>query len=63
MPNAITSYLRGAYDELKKVVWPTRRETIQHTAIVIGLALGLALFLGALDYVFNFGLQWLLLGR
>ncbi len=62
MPNAITTYFRGAYDELKKVVWPTRRETIQHTAIVIGLSLGLAILLGALDYAFNYGLQYLLLG-
>ncbi|MBI5071587.1 preprotein translocase subunit SecE [Candidatus Falkowbacteria bacterium] len=54
--NKLTNYLRESYQELKKVVWPTRRETINHTLVVIGISLGVAAFLGALDFLFT----WLL---
>ena len=60
MANPLVDYLKHAIEELKKVVWPTRRETTQHTLIVIGLSLGLAVFLGAIDYALNYGLQVLL---
>jgi len=35
--------------EAKRVVWPTRKETIQTTAIVIAFAITMALFLWAVD--------------
>lgn len=54
------SYVRESYVELKKVVWPTRQEIIQHTIIVIGLSVFVALFLGALDAIFSIGLEKLL---
>jgi len=57
MPNFITDYLKASLEELKKVVWPSKRETVQHTLIVVGLSLALALFLGAVDYLLNLGLQ------
>ncbi len=63
MANAITTYFREAYEEMKRVVWPTRRETVQHTFIVVGLSLALALFLGAVDYLLTRGLEQLLLNR
>jgi len=60
MSNFIINYLQSAVQELKKVVLPTKREVTQHTLIVIGLSLGLALFLGAVDYILNLGLEKLL---
>ena len=36
-------------DEAKRVVWPTRKETIQTTAIVLLFAVIMALFLFAVD--------------
>jgi preprotein translocase subunit SecE len=63
MPNPLTNYLKQAIEELKKVVWPSKHETTQHTLIVIGLSLGVAIFLGAIDYLLNLGLQNILLGR
>ena len=35
--------------EAKRVVWPTRKETIQTTAVVIAFAVTMALFLWAVD--------------
>lgn len=63
MANPLTNYLKQAIEELKKVVWPSKQETTQHTLIVIGLSLGVAIFLGAIDYLLNLGLQNVLLGR
>jgi len=63
MANPLVNYFKQALEELKKVVWPSRRETTQHTLIVVALSLGLALFLGAIDYALNYGLQVLLASR
>lgn len=37
-------------DELKKVTWPTRQETIRLTAIVIGISLIIGLYIGIIDF-------------
>jgi preprotein translocase subunit SecE len=63
MANPLTNYLKQAMEELKKVVWPSKQETTQHTLIVIGLSLAVAIFLGAIDYLLNLGLQNILLRR
>lgn len=46
--------------EMKKVVWPTRKEAINHTLLVIGISLGVAAILGALDYIFSLGIEQLI---
>jgi preprotein translocase subunit SecE len=42
-------FLEGSRNELKKVVWPTRQETIQTTAVVVLMVVISALFLWAVD--------------
>jgi preprotein translocase subunit SecE len=42
-------YAQESYDETKKVVWPTRKETIQTTGIVFVFVVVMALFLWAVD--------------
>ena len=39
--------------EIKKVVWPTRKETIQTCVAVLVLSLVMALYLGAVDFAFS----------
>lgn len=46
---AIKRYFVEAFHEIKKVSWPTKNQTKNYTLIVIGLSLGMAIFLGALD--------------
>jgi len=46
---AIQRYFVEAFHEIKKVSWPTKNQTKNYTLIVIGLSLGMAIFLGALD--------------
>jgi preprotein translocase subunit SecE len=43
-------FLREAKTELKKVKWPTRKELLASTAVVIVLTLLVALFLGLVDF-------------
>ncbi len=38
-----------ARDEAKKVVWPTRKETVQMTAVVVMFVVVMALFLWSVD--------------
>jgi preprotein translocase subunit SecE len=45
---------------MKKVTWPTKKETRNYTFLVIGISLAVAAFLGALDYIFNWGLAFII---
>lgn len=47
----ITDYLKASQLELKKVVWPSKKEIIHHTALVIAISLGVAIFLGVTDWI------------
>jgi len=40
---------KESVDEAKRVVWPTRKETIQTTGVVLLFAVIMALFLWAVD--------------
>jgi preprotein translocase subunit SecE len=46
-------FFRDVRSELRKVVWPTRRETLNLTAVVLALSAVVGAFLGAVDYVFQ----------
>ena len=56
--NAIIRYFRETWFELKKVSWPTRREAVNLTIIVILVTLFLSIVLGLLDWIYSmiFGL-------
>ncbi len=58
--NKLINYLLASKAEMKKVTWPTKKQTIDHTLLVIGISLAVAVFLGALDYVFSLGLEKLI---
>ncbi|PID52382.1 MAG: preprotein translocase subunit SecE [Candidatus Moraniibacteriota bacterium] len=49
----IRQFLREAYNEMKKVSWPTREQTIQYTMLVVAISISVAVFLGILDYMFG----------
>jgi preprotein translocase subunit SecE len=46
-------YLKEVRAEMKHVSWPTRKQTIVYTVVVIGISLATAVYLGLLDYVFS----------
>lgn len=53
----LTNFLREVRTELKKVAWPTREEAIRYTTMVVVVSGVVAIFLGGLDYVFQFVLN------
>lgn len=50
----LINYLKGTKAETKKVNWPTRRQTLNFTLLVIGVSLAVAVFLGFFDMVFSY---------
>ena len=49
----IVKFVKETRSELKKVVWPSRQETIKYTILVLGISLATAIFLGGLDFGLN----------
>jgi preprotein translocase subunit SecE len=49
--NRISQYVRETRAELRKVVWPTREEAINLTAIVVGTIFAMSIFFGTVDYL------------
>jgi len=49
---SLARYLRDSRNELKKVTWPTREQTINLTIVVCVVCVAIALFLGGLDWIF-----------
>ena len=49
--NRIAQYFRETRAELRKVVWPTRQEAFNLTAVVITTIAVMSIFFGAVDYL------------
>lgn len=49
----IQRFFQETVGELRKVSWPTRREAIRLTWIVIGVIIVMAIILGGLDFVYT----------
>ena len=60
--NKIFNYVSASISEMKKVTWPTKKETYNYTLLVIGLSLAVAVFLGALDFIFTEAFQIIIIG-
>lgn len=56
----IKDYFVGAVSEMKKVVWPNKKQVTNYTILVIVMSVGVAVFFGILDYIFNLGLEQLI---
>ena len=50
----VADYLAETRAELKHVVWPTRRQAIVFTAVVVLITVSVSAFLGVLDSLFQF---------
>ena len=57
---SLKRYLASTYDELKRIVWPSRGRTLRLTAIVLGVCVVLGGLLTGVDYLLGLGLKYLL---
>jgi preprotein translocase SecE subunit len=48
----LKNYIAETKVEMKHVTWPTRKQAIAFTLIVIVISIGVAFFLGFFDYLF-----------
>lgn len=50
---SIDSYIKDTKSELKHVTWPSKEQTINFTAVVIGLSIFVGVLLGVFDFIFT----------
>jgi len=50
----LINYIKGTKVELKNVHWPTRKQTINFTLLVVGISIAVAIFLGFFDTIFGY---------
>ena len=48
---------RGFKSETKKIVWPTWKQVLKNTGVVLVVVIICAIIIGALDYAFSGGIQ------
>lgn len=51
--NKAFEFLIEAKTELLRVNWPTRKQIIRYTLLVIAISIAVAVFLGSLDFLFS----------
>ncbi len=59
-PNKLQQFYKETVGELKKVNWPTRREALNLTGVVLLVTAVMSAFLGLLDFLFSQGFALLL---
>lgn len=57
---AALEFLSESQFELRKVVWPTREDTIRSTGLIIVVVILISLLLGLIDFFLAGGIRWLL---
>ena len=53
-------FLSESRFELRKVVWPTRQETIRSTGVIIVVVIIISLLLALIDFILSSAVRWLL---
>ena len=51
---------RGLKSECKKIVWPTWKQVVKNTFVVLVVVIACAIMIGALDYAFSHGIEALM---
>ena len=54
----VVIYYKETREELKKVTWPSREESLRLTGVVLAVTVAFSLFLGGLDFVFLELFKW-----
>lgn len=51
--NKVIRFIKQSIAEFKKIEWPTRKQTIRLTGLVIGVSVIVSLYVSGLDYLFT----------
>lgn len=58
----VVQYLTEVRQELQRVSWPSREQTIQKTTLVVAVSLAVGAYIGVLDFIFT-NIMTVLIGR
>ncbi len=56
--NSFINYIKDTVAEMKHVSWPTNKQAITYTVLVVAVSAVAAVYLGLFDYLFQQGLNW-----
>lgn len=48
-PSRVAKYLKDLKSECKKIVWPSRQETVKKTSVVLVCLIAVAVVIGVID--------------
>jgi len=49
----INMFFKEVWVEMKRVSWLSQKDVLRYTFIVLGITIGVAIFLGGLDFIFT----------
>ncbi|MCZ0717950.1 preprotein translocase subunit SecE [Aerococcus kribbianus] len=52
------AFIKNVFNEMRLVTWPTGKELLRYTGIVLGTIILVALFLGIVDYGASLAFEW-----
>ena len=52
-PSRFAGFFKSTKGELKKIVWPSKKDVIKNTGVVIGFVIILAILVFVLDFAFG----------
>ncbi|GEM_PF-203864 len=55
---AIADYIRGVFSELGKVIWPTGREMVNYSIVVLVFLVLMTALVGGVDWITGLGVRW-----
>jgi preprotein translocase subunit SecE len=55
----LVNFLKNVVKEMKVVTWPNAHETRRDTSTVLGTSIIMAIFLGCIDWIVQWGLSFL----
>jgi preprotein translocase subunit SecE len=56
--NNLAKYLKDTASELRQVTWPTQHQAMLYTGLVVVISIVVSLFVGAFDYLFSQGINF-----
>ncbi len=55
----IFNFLREVKGEMKHMNWPTKKQTVAYTIMVVVISIFVAVYVGVFDHLFSLGIQQL----
>ena len=56
----IFNFFREVKGEMKHMTWPTKKQTIAYTLLVVVISIALAVYVGVFDHLFTLGIEQLI---